>query len=95
MTNSSGQTTEGLAGGPELTNWMSLLLPRQEMVKQPRVFVGEGFPTILKWLYDKLLHWEFVDFTDLRALVSAEILNTDMDPQKLLRCIKARLNNFA
>ena len=84
MTNSSGQTAEGLAGGPDLTNWMSLLLPRQEMVKQPRVFVGEGFPTIPKWLYDKILRWEFVDFADLRAPVSAETLNADMDPQKLI-----------
>ena len=58
---------------------MSLLLPRQEMVKQPRVFVGEGFPTIPKRLYDKILRWEFVDFADLRAPVSAETLNADMD----------------
>ena len=49
------------------------------MVKQPRVFVGEGFPTIPKRLYDKILRWEFVDFADLRAPVSAETLNADMD----------------
>ena len=65
ITNSSGQTAEGLAGGPDLTNWMSLLLPRQETVKQPKVFVGEGFPSIPKWLCEKILHWEFVDFADL------------------------------
>ena len=62
---------------------MSLLLPRQDTVKQPRVFVGEGFPTIPKRLYEKILRWEFVDF-DLRAPVSAATLNTDVDFQKLI-----------
>ena len=84
MTSSSGQLEEGLAGGPDLTNWMSLLLPRQDMVKQPRVFIGDGFPTIPKRLQEKLLHWEFVDFADLRAPVSAETLNADLDSQKLI-----------
>ena len=31
MTSSLGQMEEGLAGGPDLANWMSLLLPRQDM----------------------------------------------------------------
>jgi len=46
------QVPEGLAGGPDLSNWMNLLLPNQEALKQPRVFIGEGFPTIPKRLYE-------------------------------------------
>ena len=40
------QVPEGLAGGPDLSNWMNLLLLNREALKQPRVFVGEGFPMI-------------------------------------------------
>jgi len=78
------QVPEGLAGGPDLSNWMNLLLPNREALKQPRVFVGEGFPTIPKRLYEKILRWEFVDFADLRPPGSLETINPDTDPQKLI-----------
>jgi len=35
------QLAEGLAGGPDLSKWMNLLLLSQEAMQQPRVYVGE------------------------------------------------------
>ena len=48
-------------------NWLQLLLPPQES-KQPKVFVGEGLPSILAKLQESILRWEYIDFADLRPL---------------------------
>ena len=73
-----------VAGGPDLTNWMKLLLPKQETVKQPRLLLGrvsQQFPSgsIIRFYTGNL--WTLLT---MHAPVSAETLNADMDPQKVI-----------
>lgn len=66
---------------------MSLLLPQADATttaKAPKVWVGEGLPTIPKRLHDKIIGWEFVDLAELKPAGPLDSLNPEPDPQKFV-----------
>ena len=86
-TGCSSLPTSGLtsATAHREVDWLQLLLPPQES-KQPKVFVGEGLPSIPAKLQERILRWEYIDFADLRPLGASgfEVSNPETGPQKLI-----------
>ena len=48
--------------------------------------MGEGLPSIPAKLQERILHWEYIDFADLRPLGASgfEVSNPETGPQKLI-----------
>ncbi len=52
--------------------------------KPPKVWVGEGLPTIPKRLHDRIVGWEFIDLAEIRPVGPLDGLNPEPDPQKFV-----------
>ena len=64
---------------------MSLILPQVESgAKQPKVWVGDGLPTVPKKLHERILNWEFIDLADLLPSGTLDKMQPDLEPQKFI-----------
>ena len=65
---------------------MSLLVPQSELeaAKLPKVWVGDGLPSIPRKTYDKILRWEFVDMAELQPVGVLDKLSLEPDPHRFV-----------
>ena len=65
---------------------MSLLVPQSELeaAKLPKVWVGDGLPSIPRKTYDKILWWEFVDMVELQPVGVLDKLSLEPDPHRFV-----------
>lgn len=54
----------GAAGSVLSNSILSLIAQEASWAAQERVFIGEGLPTVPKYLYNRMVAWKFVDLAE-------------------------------